>query len=296
MLARVFEATDLSTVQISLIKEHTEKVRPPRALFCGFPYGLALGKPNDADFQHRVLAATFSLLDRAASPVLEEFPEDIVPAATPATLAPDRPADPAFELTGLRGYYTQFVEQYGRTAVGLSAVPQTRFRGIVRLLERYVADGSLNGMEHPEAHAELARALGIDDVTRFVKPMERPRLAQWYRAASVVCVPSYSESFGLVALEAQACGTPVVAAAVGGLSTAVVDGRTGFLVRGHGVDDFADALARIATDPHTRESMSRAAVKHAQGFGWELTARKTLAAYRTAAETMAAEIAAEVAG
>jgi D-inositol-3-phosphate glycosyltransferase len=126
--------------------------------------------------------------------------------------------------------------------------------------------------------------------------MERSGLADWYRAASVVCVPSYSESFGLVALEAQACGTPVVAAAVGGLTTAVADGETGLLVPGHGVDDFADALTRIATNPHTRETMGRAAVKHAQGFGWELTARKTVAAYRVATETMAAELAAEVAG
>jgi len=167
-----------------------------------------------------------------------------------------------------------------------------------RLIVAIIGGPSGNGMEHPEAQVELARALGVDDVTRFVKPMERPRLADWYRAASVVCVPSYSESFGLVALEAQACGTPVVAAAVGGLTTAVADGRTGLLVDGHRVDDFADALARIATDPLLRESMSRAAVKHAQGFGWELTARKTVAAYRTAAETMAAEIAAgaEVAG
>ena len=61
MLARVFEATNLSTVHISLVKEHTQKVRPPPCLFCGFPYGLALGKPNDADFQHRVLAATFCI-------------------------------------------------------------------------------------------------------------------------------------------------------------------------------------------------------------------------------------------
>ncbi|TCC64816.1 D-inositol-3-phosphate glycosyltransferase [Kribbella pittospori] len=165
-----------------------------------------------------------------------------------------------------------------------------------RLVVAIIGGPSGNGMEHPESHAELARALGVDDVTRFVKPMERPGLAQWYRAASVVCVPSYSESFGLVALEAQACGTPVVAAAVGGLTTAVVDRQTGLLVRGHAVGEFADALARIATDPHTRETMSRAAVKHAQAFGWELTAKKTLDAYRTATETMAAELAAEVAG
>ncbi|MFK4084323.1 D-inositol-3-phosphate glycosyltransferase [Kribbella sp. NPDC020789] len=179
--------------------------------------------------------------------------------------------------------------------------PDLLIRAAARMLERdpslrsrlvvaIIGGPSGNGMEHPEAHAELARALGVDDVTRFVKPMERSGLAEWYRAASVVCVPSYSESFGLVALEAQACGTPVVAAAVGGLTTAVANGQTGLLVDGHRVDDFADALARIATDPVTRETMSRAAVKHAQGFGWELTARKTLAAYRTAAQTMAAEV------
>lgn len=163
-----------------------------------------------------------------------------------------------------------------------------------RLVVAIIGGPSGNGMEHPESHAELARHLGVDDVTRFVKPMERAGLADWYRAASVVCVPSYSESFGLVALEAQACGTPVVAAAVGGLTTAVSDGVTGLLVPGHGVDDFADALGRIATDPLLRETMSRAAVKHARGFGWELTAEKTLAAYRRAQQTMAAELAAEV--
>ncbi|TCO33260.1 D-inositol-3-phosphate glycosyltransferase [Kribbella steppae] len=185
--------------------------------------------------------------------------------------------------------------------------PDLLIRAAARMLERdpslrsrlvvaVIGGPSGNGMEHPESHAELARALGVDDVTRFVKPMERPTLADWYRSASVVCVPSYSESFGLVALEAQACGTPVVAAAVGGLTTAVVDGQTGLLVPGHSVDDFADALTRIATDPLTRESMGRAAVKHAQGFGWDLTAKKTLAAYRVATETMAADLAAEVAG
>ncbi|MFC9687981.1 D-inositol-3-phosphate glycosyltransferase [Kribbella sp. NPDC056951] len=185
--------------------------------------------------------------------------------------------------------------------------PDLLIRAAARILERdpslrsrlvvaIIGGPSGNGMEHPEAHAELARELGVDDVTRFVKPMERSGLADWYRAASVVCVPSYSESFGLVALEAQACGTPVVAAAVGGLTTAVANGQTGLLVDGHRVDDFADALARIATDPVTRETMSQAAVKHARGFGWELTARKTLTAYRTAAESMAADLAAEVAG
>ncbi|WP_344845728.1 D-inositol-3-phosphate glycosyltransferase [Kribbella ginsengisoli] len=163
-----------------------------------------------------------------------------------------------------------------------------------RLVVAIIGGPSGNGMEHPESHAQLARELGVYDVTWFVKPMARAALADWYRAASVVCVPSYSESFGLVALEAQACGTPVVAAAVGGLTTAVANGVTGLLVPGHDIGDFADALHRIATNPGLRETMSRAAVKHASGFGWELTAEKTLAAYRTAQQTMAAELAQEV--
>lgn len=170
MLARVFEAANFSTTQLSLIKEHTEKVRPPRALFCGFPYGLALGKPNDAEFQHRVLAAAVSLLERDAGPVLEEFPEDIVPASTQSAVTVERPADPAFELTALRGYYTQFVERYGRTAVGLSGVPQTRFRGVVRLLERYVADGTLDELAHPEDVTPLQYLRYVcDDLKAFYR-------------------------------------------------------------------------------------------------------------------------------
>jgi hypothetical protein len=189
VLARVFEATNLTTVQLSLIKEHTEKVRPPRALFCGFPYGLALGKPNDAEFQHRVLASAFALLERASGPVLEEFPEDIVPSAAPSSLVAERPADPAFELTALRGYYTRFIERYGRTAVGLSGVPQTRFRGVVRLLEQYVADGTLDGMTPPEGVTPLQYLRFVcDDLKAFYREArlvqhpdeDGPRIEAWF--------------------------------------------------------------------------------------------------------------------
>ena len=191
MLARVFEATNLSTVQISLVKEHTQKVRPPRALFCGFPYGLALGKPNDADFQHRVLADAFALLDRDCGPVLEEFPEDIVPACRAELPVAERPADPAFELTALRGYYTQFVERYGRTAVGLSGVPQTRFRGIVRLLERYVADGTLDEMTHPDDVTPLQYLRFVcDDLKAFYREARAGPVSgrRWATSRGVVLV------------------------------------------------------------------------------------------------------------
>ena len=89
---------------------------------------------------------------------------------------------------------------------------------------------------------ELAAELGVDDVVRFVPPVARPELAEWYRAADLVVVPSYSESFGLVALEAQACGTPVVAAAVGGLRTAVATACPACSSTGHDPATGRDAV------------------------------------------------------
>ena len=122
----------------------------------------------------------------------------------------------------------------------------------------------------------------MDDVATHHPPVSAPELAGWYRSADVVVMPSYSESFGLVALEAQACGTPVVATKVGGLSRAIFDGRTGLLVEGHKAGDWADALEALYDDPATREDMGRAASMHAQGFGWQRTAAITLESYHTA--------------
>lgn len=126
----------------------------------------------------------------------------------------------------------------------------------------------------------LAARLGVADTVRFVPPVDRPTLAQWYRAADVVAVPSYSESFGLVALEAQACGTPVVAARVGGLPTAVGEG--GLLVDGHDTCEWATALDRALSTPGLRESLSGKAVRHASGYGWERTAATLRSVYEEA--------------
>lgn len=143
-----------------------------------------------------------------------------------------------------------------------------------------------SGLNHPDALEQLARVLGVDDVVRFVPPVSQAELARWYAAASLVCVPSYSESFGLVALESQACGTPVVAAAVGGLTTAVADGRSGILVPGHGAADYARALGALLADPRRWQGMSECAVRHAARFGWDGTAEATLQVYREAAASL----------
>ena len=136
----------------------------------------------------------------------------------------------------------------------------------------------INGSE-VERLKELVSWLNIDDVISFLPPVPRNELPNWYRAADLVCVPSYSESFGLVALEAQACGTPVVATAVGGLRTAVADGISGVLVDGHDPRARSSVLARLLQEPQRRVLLSMGAIEHASHFGWDATARGTLDIY-----------------
>ena len=145
-----------------------------------------------------------------------------------------------------------------------------------------------SGLAHPHALEDLAVELGVRDLVRFVPPVGRSMLADWFRAADVCVVPSYSESFGLVAVEAQACGTPVVAARVGGLPTAVADGVSGRLVDGHDPDVWAEALCDVVHDRERLERWSRAAVQHASHFGWDATAAATLEVYRDALADRAA--------
>ena len=139
------------------------------------------------------------------------------------------------------------------------------------------ASGS--GVNELEKLKVLAKFLKIEDVTHFVEPVKRDELANWYRASDLVCVPSYSESFGLVALEAQACGTPVVATAIGGLRTAVSDGISGSLVDGHDPKAWSAVISRLIAEPQRRLLLSMGAVVHASHFGWENTAHKTLEVY-----------------
>jgi D-inositol-3-phosphate glycosyltransferase len=138
------------------------------------------------------------------------------------------------------------------------------------------ASGSVNELEKIKS---LARFLKIEDITHFIEPASREVLPDWYRASDLVCVPSYSESFGLVALEAQACGTPVVATAIGGLRTAVSDGISGSLVDGHDPKAWSAVISRLIMEPQRRLLLGMNAVEHASHFGWEATARKTLDVY-----------------
>ncbi|WP_374113408.1 D-inositol-3-phosphate glycosyltransferase [Frankia sp. AgB1.8] len=145
-----------------------------------------------------------------------------------------------------------------------------------------VGGPSGNGLDRPDAMVKLAADLGISDVVLFRPPVPRAELADWFRAATAVIVPSHSESFGLVAIEAQACGTPVVAAAVGGLCTAVADGKSGLLVADRDPAAYAAVLARLLAEPGWRRRLATGARAHASGFGWTATAHGVLRAYRAA--------------
>ena len=116
-----------------------------------------------------------------------------------------------------------------------------------------------------------ARALGVSDRLRFMEPVPHTELPELYRAADVVVVPSASESFGLVALEASACGTPVVATAVGGLRLIVRDGESGYLVERREPQSFAAALSRVLADPGAQHRLGTNAVRLAQRFPWSRT-------------------------
>lgn len=142
-----------------------------------------------------------------------------------------------------------------------------------------VGGPSGNAHARPEDLQQLAADLGIASRIRFLPPRPPEELIQVYRAADIIAVPSHNESFGLVAIEAQACGTPVVAARVGGLPIAVADGVTGDLVDSHDPSAWAEVLRALLDDDERRIAYSHAAVQHAAGFSWEHTVDGLLATY-----------------
>jgi D-inositol-3-phosphate glycosyltransferase len=179
-----------------------------------------------------------------------------------------------------------------RAAVGLDDRPTLLFVGRIQPLKgltvavealallqrtdaRLVVVGGASG---PDGAAELQRVRSVvsdhqlTDRVIFVEPQPHHALSTWYRSADAVLVPSRSESFGLVALEAAACGVPVVASSVGGLRTLVVDGETGFLVDGRDPRAKAAKIDELLADPEMAAAMGAAAAQHAANYSWAGTA------------------------
>ena len=158
MLARALEAQGVATTSISMVREHTEAVKPPRALFVPFPFGHALGRPNDPELQHRVLKAALDLLGAPAGPVLVDFPDDAEAGVEPA--APTQASaiaaasattdDPAVETTRMRQYHEQWLARSeGRTAFGLSGIPATRLPGVIAFLQAFAGGQDADMPERP---------------------------------------------------------------------------------------------------------------------------------------------------
>lgn len=179
-----------------------------------------------------------------------------------------------------------------RRALGLDDRPTVLFVGRIQPLKgvtvavRALAESTtpdarlvvVGGPSGAGGHDELAKVhqlvdqLGLTERVQFVPPVPHHLLSSFYRAADAVVVPSRSESFGLVALEAAACGVPVVAASVGGLRTLVEHDRTGFLVDSREPAAFAERLDELLGNPHRAVAMGRAGAERAEQYAWSTTA------------------------
>lgn len=184
VLARVFEEASLTTAAIALLMPPVEHVKPPRTLVVPFPYGYALGKPDDPVYQHKVLKAVLDLLERNNTPVVAEFPEkldrpvEILQASkVQASVTPPDPSQAANDVTALRVFHERWVADHGgRTAVGLSKVPQRSFRGAVRFLEAYARGEEA---DHPQRPTEMPRPQFIRYVVEDLKAFAyEARMAQ----------------------------------------------------------------------------------------------------------------------
>ena len=186
-----------------------------------------------------------------------------------------------------------------RQAVGLDERPTILFVGRIQPLKgpsvavealgrmknrdaRLVIVGGPSGLKGQGEIERVNQAIeryGLHDRVVFHEPVPHHLLSSWYRAADVVVVPSRSESFGLVALEASACGTPVVASSVGGLRTLVEHGRTGFLVSGRDPSVFATYLDQILSKPILAAQLAFESFERAQQYRWSTTAASLVELY-----------------
>lgn len=191
----------------------------------------------------------------------------------------DPRAEPPTQRT-LRLTFAGRLQPHKGPQVAVAAISRLRALMPELSLELTVA-GRQSGLDTVDI-AALAEHEGISDILTLRKPLPHPELAELFRVSDALLVPSYSESFGLVALEAKACGTPVLAHNVGGLAELVDDGTTGMLIDTLEPADWAYALQRLVRDWDQWQAFSAAAAQLAQGYSWNSTAQQALEAYTEA--------------
>jgi D-inositol-3-phosphate glycosyltransferase len=209
----------------------------------------------------------------------------IVPPGVDANVFRPRPRHEARARLGLgAGPLALFVgrlQPHKGPEVAVRAVAEARRRAPHLDLGLVVVGDPSGGRPGEVARLrEEAVRRGIGERVTFLPAMPHESLGDVYSAADVLLMPSRSESFGLVALEAQACGTPVVASGVGGLRVTVADGESGFLVPGHDPAEHASRLLRVLEDPALAARLSLGAQHRAAGFPWDRTAHGVLEVYR----------------
>ena len=157
---------------------------------------------------------------------------------------------------------------------------------------RIIICGGLSGtgLDKPDSLISLVKELQLLDLVIFLPPSSREKLATVYKASTLVAVPSYSESFGLVAVEAQACGTPVLATNVGGLKTTVSDNKSGLLINGHDPRTWAQAIAQIVLNENELVRLKLGAREHALKFSWDKTVQGLVTAYEKALVTKPTQV------
>jgi D-inositol-3-phosphate glycosyltransferase len=209
----------------------------------------------------------------------------VPPGVDPAWFAP-RPREAARRALGIDGPLALFVgrlQPLKGPDLAIRAVAEARRAApdVAGGLTLAVVGGPSgpDGPDYVEGLHRLARELGVAKAVRFFGPVRHQDLPQMYSAADLLVAPSRSESFGLAALEAQACGVPVVAAALGGLRSVVHDQRSGFLLGDHEPAAYAVAMIRILGDPATADRFSGEARRQALGFTWERTVGGVMDAY-----------------
>jgi len=250
-----------------------------------------VGVGDEVDLRPRVEAEVVRCADLVIASTLDEREQlvrlygadpdriEIVPQGVDASIFTPGDRDAAKRALGVAGRPTLLfvgrIQQLKGADLAVRSFAQLRDRRSVLLI--------VGGPSGPDGEGELARLralvddLGLASRVRFVPPQPHDRLARYYQAADVCVVPSRSESFGLVALEAAACGTPVVASNVGGLAIVVDHGTTGFLVERRDDAEFADAIERVLHTEHA--AMSANAVRHASQFRWSIAAARLRRAY-----------------
>lgn len=197
-----------------------------------------------------------------------------------------------------RAFFSPGDRSGARWATGLPDEPTILFVGRIQPLKgldlaiealghmaspcRLVVVGGSSGVDGAAELARvraIAKCMAVEDHITWIDPQPHHLLSSYYRSADVVVVPSRSESFGLVALEAAACGVPVVAADVGGLSHVVADGYSGLLVAERSAESFAGALDRLLNSPWIAGRMGAQAARRAERFTWSAAAARLRRCY-----------------